>query len=685
MPNRLINQTSPYLQQHAHNPVDWYPWCQEALDRASAENKPLLVSIGYSACHWCHVMERESFEDPATAEVMNSHFINIKIDREERPDLDQVYMDAVQAISGSGGWPLNVFLTPDAKPFYGGTYFPPVRAYNRSSWIEVLHAISTAWQEKPEEILEQAENLTNHIANASLFGKAFIEPVIFNEEILSATASQILKAADTTWGGFGNAPKFPQTPTIQFLLRQYYFFRKSGPQNLPFEITALLKQALLSLDKMMEGGIYDHLGGGFARYSTDTKWLVPHFEKMLYDNALLVSVLSEAYQLTAKMEYRDTIDQTLAFVAREWQDEDGGFFSAFDADSEGEEGLFYTWTKQEVAQLLENEADLFCHYYDITEGGNWEGKNIFWVKKPLEQFCADNHLEVESTRELLRNARQKLWKHREGRPKPLLDDKKLLGWNALMISACCKASAALGNSHYTIMAQKATAFIEHFMADEAGNYFHNYKSGVAANPAFLDDLAFYVEALILLQEATGSFHYLERARSIAYKVINDFGDDDSPFFFYTPSFQTDIIVRKKEVYDGATPAGNSVMALNLLYLGTLLDIRIWKERAFQMVAQTEKTVSRYPTSFGNWAQAIQWLVYGLHEIAVVGHGFASKSAELRKHYIPNRVLQATAGPNSEFPLLDGKSSSDGKTLLYSCREFACNQPVETVEELFNNL
>ena len=625
--NRLNNQTSPYLLQHAHNPVDWYPWGDEALQKAKAENKPILVSIGYSACHWCHVMERESFEDQATADIMNRFFINIKIDREERPDIDAIYMEAVQMISGSGGWPLNVFLTPDAKPFYGGTYFPPVRAYNRSSWKEVLQSINQAWQEKPNEIIAQAENLTEHIRTSSMFGNAKPEEATFTKEQLETIAENLLKNADTVWGGFGKAPKFPQTMSIQFLLRQYHFTKNE----------AALRHALLSLDKMICGGMYDQLTGGFARYCTDNEWLVPHFEKMLYDNALLISVISEAYQLTGAALYRQTIEQTMAFISQNWQTAEGGFYSAYDADSEGVEGKFYVWSKAEVVSILKGDAQLFCNFYDITEHGNWEETNILWVKIPFQQFCLQHQLNEEETETLLEKCRQKLLAKRAIRIMPLLDDKIIMGWNALMITACCKAFAALQNDAYIIMAEQANGFIEKYLQDEAGTFYHNYKK-VAANPAFLDDMAFYVQALINLAEVTGNNQYLHKARRCTEKIFADFKDAESPFFFYTPVWQTDIILRKKEWYDGATPSGNSTMAANLHYLAVVFDNNDWKQQAIKMVRTIATTSMRYPTSFSNWSCLLQQMVYDTYEIVVSGISNKDFVNEILRKYYPNKVL-----------------------------------------------
>lgn len=682
MANRLAQETSPYLQQHAHNPVDWYPWCQEALDRAKAENKPILISIGYSACHWCHVMERESFENVDTADIMNRHFINIKVDREERPDLDAVYMDAVQAISGSGGWPLNVFLTPEALPFYGGTYFPPVRAYNRSSWREVLHAIAKAWQEKPQEILSQATNLTSHLQNANSFG-VVAGQAPFTEDALLAMAQQLLKAADTTWGGFGQAPKFPQTMTIGFLLRQYHFLTKQKEaSNLPFAATDLLQQAELSLQKMMAGGIYDHLAGGFARYSTDARWLAPHFEKMLYDNALLVGVLSEAYQLTRKPAYAQVIHQTMRFVQQEWQSPEGGFYSAYDADSEGVEGKFYTWSKAELETVIDDAeaARLFCAVYDVSEEGNWEETNILWTPVPVEEVIASLGWDSAAAHTSLAQSRSKLLSHRQQRIKPLLDDKKLLSWNAMMIEASCKAWAATGEADYLAMAEKAAAFIEQYMRHEDGGYFHNEKNGLAQNPAFLDDLAGYVSALLWLQACTGNHDYLHQAGRITDIIFRDFSDADSPFFFFTPVWQKDIIVRKKETYDGATPAGNSVMVHNLLQLGVLFNRPDWTERAMNMLNAVQQAVGRYPNSFGNWAMAMQGQVYGLHEIVVVGAAAPQLTAGLLAAYIPNKIVQQAAQPSEDWPLLAGKATGN-KSLIYACKQYACQRPVSSINEL----
>ncbi len=673
-PNRLIHETSPYLLQHAHNPVDWYPWGEEALQRAKQENKPILVSIGYSACHWCHVMERESFEQEDTARLMNEHFVNIKIDREERPDLDHIYMDAVQAMSGSGGWPLNVFLTPDAKPFYGGTYFPPQRLYNRPSWTEILMGVSTAFRDKREEITAQAEQLTMHLLQSNAFGLS-AEPgePVFDIPGLHDIFQAIMKTADTEEGGFGQAPKFPQTACIQYLLRYYHFYKEEKA----------LEQALLSLDKMLYGGIYDQAGGGFARYSTDSRWLAPHFEKMLYDNALLLGVLSEAYRLTHLPHYRDTIEQTMAFIEREMLSPEAGFYAALDADSEGEEGKFYVWRKAEIDALLGADAPLFCAYYDVTEKGNWEGVNILHVPVPPARFAATHGLPAEVLAEKLEAGRAKLMAHRAGRIRPGLDDKILLGWNALMNTACSKAFAATGHDRYRMLALKNMDFLLQQFANGTG-FFHTWKKNTGRYPAFLDDCAYLVQALIHLQEITGNGAWLTEAKRVTEQVISGFGEDATGFFFFTGNAQEDVIVRKKEIYDGATPSGNSVMAGNLLYLSSVFDNREWHARASAMLWSLRSVIVRYPTSFGGWANQYLLLARGLKEVVVTGENFSAVHFDILHNFMPEAVLQLSAYPGEAFPLLRGKQFID-PPLIYLCENYACKPPVASLSEMIQQL
>jgi uncharacterized protein len=667
--NRLSKESSPYLLQHAHNPVDWYPWGEEAFARAKNEDKPVLVSIGYAACHWCHVMERESFEDHEVAAIMNENFINIKVDREERPDVDGIYMDAVQAIAGSGGWPLNVFLTPDGKPFYGGTYYPPRRAYNRASWPEVLASVAGAYKEKKDEIENQAEVLTEHLRQSNAFGQVSNASTHFSDQKVKGAIQNALKQADTEWGGFGRAPKFPQTFTIINLLRYSHLTANKEAKD----------QALLSLDKMMQGGLYDHIGGGFARYSTDTEWLAPHFEKMLYDNALLVSALSEAYQLTGGESYKDIIIETLEFIERELMHPDGGFYSSLDADSEGVEGKFYVWDYEEVRDILGLNSDLFLRFYDITPHGNWEHTSIPRIKKPVKQFAAEENIPVSEIKQILNEGKKKLLKARESRIRPMLDDKMLLEWNALMNKAYSNAYAATGIEHYKDVAVNNMNFLlKHFLKDDL--LFHNYKDGKATINGFLDDYAFLISALIELQNITADTGWLSKAKDLSGKIIELFNDSESPYFFYTPLFQKDILLRKKVIYDGATPSGNAVMALNLHHLSILLDKSDWAEQSEKMVSGLMDTSVKYPTSFGAWLLVFMEKVYSTNEIAIVGVDALKKLKELIQLYIPHKVVMASTIENQEFPLLAQKNSN-AKTLIFLCKNYECLQPVETIKQL----
>jgi uncharacterized protein YyaL (SSP411 family) len=674
--NRLSKETSPYLLQHAHNPVDWYAWGDEAIQKARQEDKPILVSIGYSACHWCHVMERESFEDPDTAALMNREFINIKIDREERPDLDQIYMDAVQAIAGNGGWPLNVFLTPECKPFFGGTYFPPSDFHNRPSWKSVLQQIVVAFREKRKEIDEQAELLTNHIAGSGFSIKLPDGDGSFAPADVQSAYVQLMKTADRGEGGFGAAPKFPQTFSISFLF-QYLFYTGD---------TEALKQACLSLDKMIYGGIYDQLGGGFARYSTDAIWLAPHFEKMLYDNALLISALSDAYAATQSPRYEKAIRETIEFVERELLSQDGGFYSALDADSEGEEGKFYIWQKNEISAILGDDTEAFCSRYDVTAEGNWEGKNILRILDPEKVIPEEKE----------REWKKKLMQARNQRIRPLLDDKILVGWNALMISSLCRAYASLGKESYRVMAVEGMRFLEEKMRGEGIFYFyHSYKEasmevrksgsvGKAAIPAFLDDYAYIIDALIQLQEVTGDAKYLLRARDLAEQVIAFFSEEDSGYFYYTHREQDDVILRKREILDSAVPSGNSVMAANLLYLGTVFDLQEWKQRAMRNVAGLKEMIIRYPGSFGIWATLLNACTYQQYEIVLSGAPSEEKLQEFLAEVIPNRVFQQHSVSRFDFPLLRNKPIL-GPAQFFLCRDYTCQQPVREVAELVSLL
>ncbi len=672
--NKLIAETSPYLLQHAHNPVDWYPWGEEAFALAKKEDKPMMVSIGYAACHWCHVMERESFENVEVAHIMNENFINIKVDREERPDVDHIYMDAVQAMTGSGGWPLNVFLTPDGKPFYGGTYFPPQRAFNRSSWSEVLQAVAKAYKEKKDELESQAENLTAHLRASNGFGinSEAAADTIFDPEKITEAFKNCMKNADRQWGGFGAAPKFPQTFTITFLLRYAYFTQNQEA----------LQQALLSINKMIQGGIYDHIGGGFARYSTDKEWLAPHFEKMLYDNALLVSVLAEAYQLTHNKEYEEVIEATLKFVERELMHPEGGFYSALDADSEGEEGKFYVWSYEEVKETIGGGYEIFCQYFDITPAGNWEHKNILRILKPLASFAEEQAITVDELKSIINQGKEKLLQKRSIRPRPLLDDKILLSWNALMNTAYSKAYEATGNERYKQVAEANMNFLLQKFTNVGDSFFHSWKSDKARHPAFLDDYSYLISALISLAQVTYNYQYLQKAKEILNTVLVNFADTSSPFFFYTHMHQKDILLRKKEIYDGATPSGNAVMALNLYQLSIFFDEPVWRSKAADMLISIGDATVKYPTSFGVWLALLFEMVQGTNEIAVLGSQYITYIKEIFQEYIPHKVVMAAAQPLNEYPLLKDKPvDSTEQTWLYLCKDYACLQPVTRVNDL----
>jgi uncharacterized protein YyaL (SSP411 family) len=675
--NKLIGESSPYLLQHAHNPVNWFPWADEALQLAKEQNKPILVSIGYAACHWCHVMEKESFEDEATASLMNENFVCIKIDREERPDLDQIYMDALQTMNGQGGWPLNVFLTPDAKPFYGGTYFPPIPAHNRPSWKDVLIGVANAYENRREEILAQADSLTSHLAASNSFGINFKSDAdaVFTASTLNTIAENLLKNADRQWGGFGRAPKFPQTNSILYLLRHYH---ETGNEE-------ALAHAKLSLDKMMQGGIYDQLGGGFARYSTDSEWLAPHFEKMLYDNALLVSVYSEAYQLTNDKNYLQVIEKTIEFVCRELLDSSGGFYAALDADSEGVEGKFYVWSLQEIVSVLGDDANLFNEFYDVSDAGNWEHTNILWVKKPVEKFCSEKGLDVVEFEKILSSCRQKLMKSRDERVRPSLDDKILLGWNALMNAALSKAFGATGNVKFLDLAEKNMGFLlEKFSGSEDKKLFHSYKNGVARFSAVLEDYAYLIQALILLQEITGKTSYLDKAIDLTELVINEFSDEEHLYFYYTSAGQKDLIVRKKEVFDGAVPSGNAMMAKVLYHISIYTDNSVLKKRAMDMQKGLSQTITKHPNSFGSWACLLAEQTIGTSEIVVLGSEHKTLTNNILLQYIPYKVVMSASAETDNYPLLKGKKVQE-KTAIFLCKNYTCLGPVFSIADFNEHL
>jgi uncharacterized protein len=671
--NQLINASSPYLLQHAHNPVNWFFWGEEALQKAKNENKPILISIGYSSCHWCHVMEKESFEDEATAALMNDHFINVKIDREERPDLDHIYMDAVQAMTGSGGWPLNVFLTPELKPFYGGTYFPPKNAHGRISWKETLLLISKAFKDRKDEIEEQAEKLTLYLKNSSSLGKLqTTHSNQINLETLNIIAENLMSKTDKVWGGFGAAPKFPQSYSILYLLRHYHFTKDE----------TCLQQAVLSLDKMIFGGIYDHIGGGFARYSTDERWFAPHFEKMLYDNALLISTLAEAYQITKKELYAETIHQSLDFITREMMSSEFAFYSALDADSEGVEGKFYTWSNEEIATILKEDAKLFTEIFNITEHGNWEETNIVYLKKSITEIAADKEIDEQELNSFLNHCKRKLLHEREKRIKPLLDDKTLCSWNALMNIAFSKAFIATGNDEYRIIAEKNMNFLLSNMFNNDVLH-HCYKNEIAYNDAFLEDYAYLILALIQLQEITGNLDYLLKAKKLTNVIIDKFSDTDSNYFFFTPENKKNILVRKVDLYDGATPSANAIFAHCLQYLSVIFFNDDYKNLADKMLFGLQTAVEKYPTSFSVWALAYQQVVHLNKEIVITGVHSKNEIKKIHEVYIPNKILLISDSVNSNtIPILKDKKITSTNQ-YYLCQNQTCFPPTDNLQKFLH--
>ncbi len=679
MYNQLVHETSPYLLQHAKNPVHWQAWSMEVLQLAKDLDKPILVSIGYSACHWCHVMERESFENEETAAYMNEHFINIKIDREERPDIDHIYMDAVQAITGSGGWPLNVFLTPDAKPFFGGTYFPPIKAHGRASWTDVITSINDAWQNRRSEMEQQAETLVNHLKKSNQFGQIKsnlnldVGKSNFTKEDCIEINKTLLATADTEEGGFGNAPKFPQTFSINCLLQTAHFLNDKKA----------LQHAELSLTKMLHGGIYDQLAGGLCRYSTDNSWLAPHFEKMLYDNALFIISLCNAYLLTKKEIYKIAVKELCQFIFDEMKHVEGGYYAAIDADSEGIEGKFYTWDKDEIDLVLGDDAVLFNYYYDVSENGNWEGKNIFRILQPLEDIVGKFDLTKIEAEKSIAASKEKLLAVRNKRIRPGTDDKIILGWNALLITAFCKTYAVLQDEQYKTAAESLFDFIKNKFFDINGKLLHTYKDGIAKFPAFLDDYAYLIEATIYLQEVTGKDEYLNFAKTLTNDVIRNFSDSETAFFFFTNDEQKDVIVRKIELYDGATPSANGVMAKNLHYLSAVFDIQDWHYKTVSMIESLKTIILKHPNSFGIWAATYINMAVGTNEIAIIGNYKTPLLNEVLLEYIPNKILQSSF-VNSDMPLLSKKYVFQ-KTFIYLCRNSTCNDPYEYTQDLMRDI
>lgn len=660
-PNNLIHASSPYLLQHAYNPVEWHEWNAEALEKAKTENKLILVSIGYSACHWCHVMEHESFENFEVAEVMNKNFVCIKVDREERPDIDQIYMLAVQLMNGNGGWPLNAICLPDQRPIYGGTYF------RKNDWINILENVADLWKNEPEKAKNYAERLTDGIHQAEK-----IIPVTNEIDFELAQLQEIIEPwkrhFDINLGGYNRAPKFPLPNNWSFLLRYSFLAAEE----------ATFMATCNTLEKMSMGGIYDQIGGGFARYAVDDRWHVPHFEKMLYDNAQLISLYAEAYQCLKFKPFVQVIVDTIDWAFREMSAENGLFYSALDADSEGVEGKFYVWDKTKFDEILGEEAALMAEYFNVTEDGNWEEEhtNILRRIKSDEEILEKYEIDAETLNDKVALAKAKLLDERNKRIRPGLDDKCLTAWNAMMIKALCDASQVLAYPEYYERAKLAANFMLDNLVAPDGGLFRNYKNGKASIIGFLDDYAFMIEALIALYEADFNEEWLAEATSLCNYVLKNFKDDESDMFFYTAANGEALIARKHEVMDNVIPASNSVMAQNLQKLGLLYDDETYRNQASAMLKSVLPRIKAYGSAYSNWSIQLLNEVYGINEIALVGADVSAEKNEFNNFYIPNKIT--LGGTKSEIPLLKDKESQ--QTKIYICRNKTCQLPVSTVAE-----
>ncbi len=654
--NELINQSSPYLLQHAHNPVNWYPWGEEALTKAKKEQKPILVSIGYAACHWCHVMEHESFENEEVADLMNKYFVCVKVDREERPDVDDIYMSALHLMGQQGGWPLNVFLTPDQKPFYGGTYFP------RKNWQSVIEQLHEAFINQRPKIESSAEQLTKGInSNQSYLVQVDrTKPISLKE--LKGGYESIAKRFDPKNGGMGNAPKFPMPSIYNYLLNYESIAQEAQAKTI----------VNTTLSKMAFGGIYDQVGGGFARYSTDDHWLAPHFEKMLYDNAQLISLYSKAYRQTNDPTYRQVVFETIEFCERELQGKHGNFFSSLDADSEGEEGKFYVWTKDELKEVLGKQFELFSEYYKIphSSAGNWEGNIILERNEHFSSPIADD---------VVKSWKAKLLKERSKRIRPGLDDKTLTGWNGLMLKGLCDSYRSFGHAPHLKLALKNASFLRKSMTDKNGHLHRNYKNGTSNIDAFLEDYAAAIDGYLALYEITFDEQWIDEANKLMTYVFNQFYDEKDHFFYFTDKDGPDLIARKKEVQDNVIPASNSIMARNLLRLGVILDRNDYKEIGSEMAYKMKESSLKQTSFMANWAVLLSELQQPMAEIVIVGPKYNELRSEFQKRSVPYAIFMG-AEKSSDLPLLQRKIAVGGKTTIYVCFDKACKLPVHSVAE-----
>jgi len=671
MPNRLKNENSPYLLQHAHNPVNWFPWGQEALNKARKESKPIFLSIGYAACHWCHVMAHESFEDTETAELMNEHFINIKVDREERPDLDSIYMTATQAMTGSGGWPMSVFLTPDLQPFYAGTYFPPVHRYNMPSFKEVLLALANAWKNEREKILESGQRITAHIKAQKSLSHYDLN---FTKVHLSAVTKALHDGYDWGYGGWGDAPKFPQPMIIEFLLRQSTRGDRTAEK--------MSKHVLYA---MVRGGMYDVVGGGFARYSTDSFWRTPHFEKMLYDNAQLALVYLHAYLLTGEKKFQRVCEETLDFILRELTHPEGGFYSSLDADSEGEEGKYYVWTAEGLKSALGDDYNFFKSAYGITEHGNWEGKTILHRALDDSTLAANYDLSVENATKKLNDCHIELLSKRNGRIRPGTDDKVLVFWNALTLTAFAEAGRYLKREDYKSTAIRNAQFLLDNL-QQNGRLLRSWRNGQANHNAYLEDYASLILGLLALYQTDHNSKWYAAAKELADEMVTHFKDYDNGFFDTRDDHET-LLIRPKSIQDNATPSGNALAATALLQLTTYGENPEWRDIVDEMISSNLEIILRHPTAFAQWLCAADFAMGSVQEVAVIGEPGNSKTKILLdsiwKTYRPRQVIAISMHPPKfdSPPLLKDRVPLNDQPTAYVCQNFVCNQPTNEPKEL----
>ena len=673
MANRLIGETSPYLLQHANNPVDWYPWGEEALQRSKDEDKPILLSIGYSACHWCHVMERESFENEAIAQLMNDHFISIKVDREERPDLDAVYMEAVQMLTGSGGWPMTVFLTPEGLPFYGGTYFPPVDRFNMPGFPRLLESVARSYHESRGEIDRVTSQLTAQMGRTGQMARSDTPLTV---EILHQAYTVLATNFDYQNGGTGTAPKFPQAMNLEVLLRYY----RHGYNDRALEMVDL------TLEKMARGGIYDQIAGGFARYSTDAYWLVPHFEKMLYDNALLARLYLHAHQATGRGMYRRIAEETLDYILREMTGPEGGFYSATDADSEGEEGKFFVWSPAEIEAVLGAEdAGIFSRFFGVTEAGNFEGRNILNISKKASEHAQQNGVSLERLLEVIGRGKKALLAEREKRVHPLLDDKVLASWNGMMLRSFAEAGAALGRQDYLDAAIKNADFLLGSMQAE-GKLLRTYRDGQAKLLGYLEDYSFVADGLLALYEATFGRKWLTEATRLADQMIDLFWDDGVGGFYDTSTEHDQLVVRPRDVLDNAQPCGGSVATDVLFKLAVITGNEEYRVKAATPLRTLHELMGRAPAGTGHWLAALDFYVSSPKEVVIIGSRSNPATGALldtvNGGFHPNKVLVGAddAGDHG-LPLLEARGMIDGQPTAYVCQNYACQLPVTTPEAL----